>query len=85
MKLYQHFKGGLYVVIDEHVYDWTNVTVENGPRHLVLYHPLTGGPDLTGTREFDQFHENVEHDGKVGPRFRFIADSADIMPNGGHP
>jgi len=83
--LYQHFKGGLYLVLDETALDATNHNVEP-ERDYVIYRALTG--ESTGRvfiREQCEFHENVEHDGRTGPRFRVIADSADIMLDGGHP
>lgn len=81
LKLYQHFKGGLYIVISSHANDATNnATCED---RVVVYSCVFTG--ATYTREFSEFHENVELEGKRGPRFRAIADPADIMPEGGHP
>lgn len=83
MKLYQHFKGGLYAVKSFVVKDATGS--RNGGRSgsFVLYESLE--TEETYIRRYDEFHEKVEHKGKTGPRFRFIADPADIMPEGGHP
>jgi hypothetical protein len=84
MKLYQHYKGGLYVVTDEHALDATNeksLYVGTGAAR-VAYCDLQ---DNKFSREFHEFHEDVEYQGKVGPRFRAITDAADIMPEGGHP
>jgi hypothetical protein len=84
MKLYQHFKGGLYVVTGSCVINADN-TKESSVEEIV-YFGLTGMSEgMYFTRPLKQFHENVEHEGKVGPRFRYIADPADIMPEGGHP
>jgi hypothetical protein len=77
MKLYQHFKGDLYVVTNDEVID-----CPTGDK-LVSYTRVTDGASYV--RLFSQFHENVEHKGKTGPRFRVITDPADIMPKGGHP
>ena len=81
MKLYQHFKGGLYIVTCEEAIDTTNGSEHSDTR--VTYCSCVDGAVFS--REHWEFHENVEHEGKTGPRFRFIADPADIMPEGGHP
>ncbi len=81
MKLYQHFKGGLYVTINNFLPDVTNDAPEG--QMFVAYSCMISG--LEYVREFSEFHENVEYKGKTGPRFRVIADPADIMPEGGHP
>jgi hypothetical protein len=83
LKLYQHFKGGLYVVTGESSQNVTNGEPTGLISKMVTYYRCSDGGSFA--RQFDEFHENVEHEGKTGPRFRFIADSADIMPNGGHP
>ena len=81
MKLYQHYKGSLYVVTDFTTKDATNK--QGHGVNLVVYHSLD--TEAQYVRRYDEFHENVEYEGRLGPRFRFIADPADIMPNGGHP
>jgi hypothetical protein len=83
MKLYQHYKGGLYIVPgEERAIDATNDT-PRGDRAVVVYYSIP--EEKAFVRDAYEFNENVEHKGKTGPRFRFIADAADIMPNGGHP
>ncbi len=77
--LYQHFKGGLYVVSVGVAHDATN----GSERALVVYSSISDGNYYC--REHTEFHENVEYEGKTGPRFRVITDAADIMPEGGHP
>jgi hypothetical protein len=81
MQLYQHYKGGLYVVTDVAVKDSTN----RQPRgqNFVLYYSLEMQAHYV--RNYEEFHENVEHEGRTGPRFRFIADPSDIMLDGGLP
>lgn len=81
MRLYQHFKGGLYIVTDMTTKDSTNR--EGNGVNLVSYFSLEMQAHYV--RRYDEFHESVEYEGKTGPRFRFIADPADIMPEGGHP
>jgi hypothetical protein len=84
MRLYQHYKGGLYIVTDHYSID-THTVLEDG-EHFVHYFSATGDSGTQGfVRPWKNFHENVEHEGKTGPRFRVIADPADIMPEGGHP
>jgi len=84
MRLYQHFKGGLYIVTDSYSVDTASVLDHN--ECFVHYFDALGGAGAQGfVRPWKEFHENVEHEGKVGPRFRVIADPADIMPEGGHP
>lgn len=82
MKLYQHFTGGLYVVIDREAVDVTN-GIDDTKRDRIAYYSLD--EDKLFVRDFHEFHENVEYAGKTGPRFRVIMDAADIMPEGGHP
>lgn len=76
MKLYQHYKGELYIVMSSSAL----VT-------MVIYYALNEdqGVEPWRTCPFKEFHETVEYEGKRGPCFRFIADAADIMPEGGHP
>jgi hypothetical protein len=80
MKLYQHFKGGLYIVTSDNALEATNGN-EQGDRRVAYTACIN---EVQYSREFNEFHELIEYEGKTGPRFRFIADPADIMPNGGH-
>ena len=80
MKLYQHYLGDLYVVTNDEV----NHQFPETNQFLVLHTRLLDG--VTFVLPFDDFHSSYAvHRGKDGPRFRFIADPADIMPEGGHP
>lgn len=84
MKLYQHYKGGLYIVTEQYAVNTDAPALHDPTHHFVHYYDIQ--QDGQGfVRPFEEFHEKVEHEGKTGPRFRFIADPADIMPNGGHP
>lgn len=85
MMLYQHFKGGLYIVTGEH-YDATNppVSTEKGAypsKVLVSYFCCMTG--VSYTREKQEFEETVSYQGRSGPRFRPIACSEDIAVDGG--
>lgn len=81
MNLYQHFKGGLYIVTSDSAVDATNSNDQGEAR--VAYCSIFDNRHFS--REFTEFHQIVEHEGKLGPRFRVILDAADIMPEGGHP
>ena len=83
MTLYQHYKGGLYVVIDLSTINATNTNSPCKNREYVTY--MCVRDDTTFIRESTEFLGNVEYKGKTGPRFRVIMDAADIMPEGGHP
>ena len=61
---YQHFKGQYYQVID-------TVTHSETQEILVLYKPLYGEQALW-VRPIKMFLEEVEHEGKVQPRFAFV-------------
>lgn len=61
---YQHFKGQYYQVIDTVTHSETQET-------LVLYKPLYGEQALW-VRPIKMFLEEVEHEGKVQPRFAFV-------------
>lgn len=80
MTLYQHYKGGLYVVISPSTINATNVRDDFD---YVTY--ICVRDDQTFIRTGAEFFGNVEHEGKTGPRFRVIMDAADIMSEGGHP
>ncbi len=75
---YQHYKGGLYEVIDiachSETLDW-----------YVVYKPLydhTGKPD-TWIRPYHMFFEVVSHEGKSMPRFKHVQESyGDNVYNG---
>lgn len=58
---YQHFKGGLYDVIDL-------ARCSERDIWLVLYRPLYGDQDLW-VRPYDEFFSNVKRDQYDGPRF----------------
>jgi hypothetical protein len=81
MRLYQHYKGGLYIVTNPETLNATN-EAQHG-EIFVFYTCLQD--NVSFVRPLSEFHENVEYEGRTGPRFRFIADAADIMHNGGHP
>lgn len=77
MQLYQHYLGALFVLIHDDI-----EVNEDGKTYVVCCRLVDNDFQIF---TFSKFHENVEHEGKTGPRFRFIADPADIMPKGGHP
>ena len=85
MQLYQHYLGALYVVTHESTFNVAGNRAQpaDAPDVFVSYTRLADGASYV--RPFAEFHENIEHEGKTGPRFRFIADPADVMPEGGHP
>lgn len=61
---YQHFKGQYYQVFDTVTHSETQET-------LVLYKPLYGEQALW-VRPIKMFLEEVDHEGKVQPRFAFV-------------
>jgi hypothetical protein len=63
---YRHYKGNDYLVIDLACHSETH-------EWLVVYKRLyeREGPDLW-VRPYDMFVEDVEYEGKVVPRFRYI-------------
>jgi hypothetical protein len=65
---YRHFKGGEYAVqgVAKHS--------ETG-EFMVVYTPLYGEGGLW-VRPLDMFIEEVEHEGRIRPRFEYI-DTAD--------
>lgn len=84
MKLYQHYKGGLYVTTNDSLPNITNGSASrSASQRFVAYSCMASGNEYL--REFQEFHEDVEYKGKTGPRFRVIVDAADIMTKGGHP
>ena len=60
---YQHYKGGLYEVIDIAFHSETN-------EEMVLYKSLKN--NTLWVRPLTMFFENVDIDGELKPRFRFI-------------
>lgn len=67
--VYQHFKGGLYFVLGLARHTETN-------ERLICYIPLYTkegheGPRLQ-VRPLGKFFENVEHEGKTVPRFKYL-------------
>lgn len=79
MKLYQHYLGELFLVIDDCPVRINGTSVGTFISCIRL---LDNRPQIY---EFEEFHGNVTHEGRVGPQFRVIADPADVMPHGGHP
>lgn len=74
IRLFQHYKGDLYVVIDGTVNDSTNATFDNlHSRDFVYYQSIKTG--TTHVREDVEFHGTTE-DGQR--RFRSITDPGDI-------
>ena len=63
--LYQHFKGGLYEVLE-------CVVNSESLELMVLYRPV-GSPTLW-VRPYAMFFEEVEQEGKRVPRFRFLSE-----------
>lgn len=69
-QLYQHYKGGLYVVIAEAT-DSTN-SADDEP--FVVYYSLTTRRHFI--RAYDEFHEDAE---PGIPRFRRVDSPADVV------
>ncbi len=61
---YRHYKGGEYEVIGV---AWHSETLEP----LVLYRPLYSDSGLW-VRPYKMFFEQVEHEGRLQPRFAFV-------------
>lgn len=72
MKLYQHYKGGLYVMVDNNADDSTNAE-QGRHRTLVVYYSVATG--MYHVRDRDEFFENV--DGI--PRFREVKTPGEIQ------
>jgi hypothetical protein len=68
--VYEHFKGGRYLVL------MTAVLESTGEQHVV-YVPLYDTADKSSIwlRPIDDFTASVDVDGVVRPRFRFIKAS----------
>jgi len=63
--IYQHYKGNNYEVID-------TATHSETMEHLVVYRPLYGESKLW-VRPFEMFEEEVEVDGEMVKRFKWIS------------
>jgi len=71
---YRHYSGNHYQVLGVVQHTETR-------QKMVLYRALYECPDLVDeygefpcfVRPFDMFHEDVEHGGRVVPRFEYIA------------
>jgi len=65
-RMYRHYKNKDYIIIDiaQH-----SETLEK----LVVYKALYG-ENLTWVRPYDMFIENVEYNGEVTERFKFVND-----------
>jgi hypothetical protein len=61
---YEHFKGGLYIVIGLAEHTETS-------EHLVLYSPVENRGKIWA-RPISMFLQNVEHLGRTVPRFQFL-------------
>lgn len=64
--IYEHYKGNRYDVIDTARHSETEEL-------LVLYRPMYGDEALW-VRPFSMFFEDVEVDGLVKPRFKYLGD-----------
>ncbi len=64
---YRHYKGGEYEVIGVARH---SETLEA----LVLYRPLYNQTD-DWVRPYAMFFEQVEHEGRMQPRFEFLSDA----------
>ena len=67
--IYQHYKGGLYEVIDIANH---SETLEKMVVYRALYNSETFGENALWVRPLAMFFENVIIDGKEVPRFEFI-------------
>lgn len=65
--IYEHYKGNRYEVID-------TVRHSETEELMVLYRTLYGDEDLW-VRPYTMFFEEVEVDGKVTPRFKYMGAS----------
>ena len=57
-KMYKHFKGGVYLVLDI-VYD-SNSNNDEELKKVVIYQALYGD-NLTWARSYDEFNSEVDH------------------------
>ncbi|MCF6309030.1 MAG: DUF1653 domain-containing protein [Sulfurimonas sp.] len=65
--IYEHYKGNRYEVID-------TVRHSETEELMVLYRTMYGDEDLW-VRPYIMFFEEVEVDGKVTPRFKYVGAS----------
>lgn len=65
--IYEHYKGPRYEVID-------TVRHSETEELMVLYRTMYGDEDLW-VRPYSMFFEEVELNGKVVPRFKFLGTS----------
>lgn len=63
--IYQHYKGSYYEVIDVATH---SETLDK----MVIYKPVDQGNDQLWVRPLTMFTENVFHEDKEMPRFKFI-------------
>ena len=70
MTKYQHYKGGIYTLVDPSV-----LHTETG-EFLVVYQNSKGA---TFARPRDMFFDEVEVDGVMVPRFKEIREKKDLM------
>jgi hypothetical protein len=64
---YQHFKGNFYQVLHIAKHSETN-------EDLVVYQPLYGDRNIW-VRPLSMFDENIEREGKIMKRFRYVTPS----------
>ena len=64
--IYEHYKGNRYTVID-------TVRHSETEELLVLYRPMYGEENLW-VRPFNMFFEEIELNGSLQPRFKYIGD-----------
>jgi hypothetical protein len=62
--IYEHYKGNRYEVID-------TVRHSESEELMVLYRTMYGNEDLW-VRPYTMFFEEIEVDGKIVPRFKYI-------------
>lgn len=68
--LVQHFKGGVYLIIDP------QAAMEATSQPVVVYQSVTD--HRTWVRDLEIFTEMVEHEGELKPRFEYVA----LLPRG---
>jgi hypothetical protein len=64
MNKYRHYKGGLYEEV-------CSAKLESDPAVIMMVYRAADGS--LWTRPQDIFFENVEHEGKIVPRFALLA------------